>query len=255
MTTGKRILCSVNLRVIVMSQSYVIPFFGIFPEGFKEWRATNKTTPCYDRESGVVIMETWYWVGYLRKQRYFHRSKSGSWTALGYKRGWHDTYTWRTVSSPHEDEILEQRMIEQCQELANLENAARDCAGGKLIPEVLHYLAIPAEHKTKTTTAEARTAQAAWAAAVIAIAGGRCNVTGSRLGLEACHIKPFADCTVTEAYSLTNGVCLTATAHRMLDNGSLSTSNDDPFSALLDMEAVSALLMRKKELEHVDMVG
>ncbi|EJG5414250.1 HNH endonuclease [Salmonella enterica] len=105
-----------------------------------------------------------------------------------------------------------------------------------------HYALTPTEEKYREIKSRARRQQSAWAK--IIKEAGICWVTGSREGLEAAHIKPFSICTAAEAVSLDNGVCLTATVHKMFDSITSidQIPDDEPMRKIMDMDKFVELL-------------
>ncbi|EDL8063703.1 hypothetical protein CTA21_16250 [Salmonella enterica] len=104
------------------------------------------------------------------------------------------------------------------------------------------YAIEPVEDKYRQIQSRARRQQSAWAKLIKE--AGICMVTGSREGLEAAHIKPFAICTAAEAVDLNNGVCLTATVHKIFDSITSidQIAEDEPMRKIMDMDKLAELL-------------
>ncbi|WP_413732945.1 HNH endonuclease [Sodalis sp. RH20] len=204
-------------------------FYGAFPESFKTWKNGDKTQPLIDPDNGIVAM----WFG----GRYRIRNQYGSWATLGnnhYAPNYSSYFVelqssnedWR--SDVYLDLVLDKQMP----------------------PDVQIYVVMPAADKYREIQSLARRQQSQWAKAIKARADGRCYLTGSMLALEAAHIKPFCICSNEDAISLDNGVCLTATVHRLFD--SISTVTDiprvDPLYNLIDLKKMEELITRRDEM-------
>lgn len=221
-----------------------------FFDAVYRWRNSTsvRCESLYFPETGQAAIWANRWRFKAAEYRVFTRNDDGRWTCWGIQEvGWHNRTTYRkSVKHERSSEWLDAELCRQCEVFAHHENLARDLANGVLLPDVLAFVQIPASHKTKAKTVEARTAQKAWAKAVIALAGWRCTVTGTCHALEAAHIKPFVDCSVSEAYSLQNGVCLTASAHRLFDSGQ-EVASDDPLARIVNTKMLEELHMRREQ--------
>ncbi|UAN47218.1 HNH endonuclease [Serratia sp. JSRIV001] len=117
------------------------------------------------------------------------------------------------------------------------EDLVRNICDGELVPEVLELIEMQDSEKTKQVMAKQRIQQTKWASAVKALAGFRCQATGTEYALEACHIKPFSECNNQEAWDIMNGICLTASVHSLYDSGIYEDlSPDDPLTTIIDIK-------------------
>lgn len=198
---------------------------GDFPEGYKEWKATAT-------QGDYLIDPDFKVTAFFYKSRFRLRNEIGQWVTLGSAPIWNTGWHFHVVlqSSNREwlsDYTLERRFNEVCPH------------------DVFEYEIMPLEEKTRQVMAEGRLQQSQWAAAVKAKAGGRCMVTGSTVGLQACHIKPFAICTAAEAVDVANGICLTASIHALFDSGAELPAGD-PLATIIDKAKWAALLKQRE---------
>jgi hypothetical protein len=225
-------------------------YFHTHSKGFNKWNGGNREEPLIDLELGTMFF---FYQGRVRV-----RYSETSWVTLGancnYGRFWDTEMV--VLKSTNRDWLsawsLEYRIMRPLVELAHVMNAAHDIGDGTIHPEVVDYLTVPAAAKTKEITALSRVAQQKWSRAVIALAGGRCDLTGTTYALDAAHIKPFKDCNDREAYDLANGVCLTASAHRLFDAGLLTSVAHDPLMQIIDADAAQTLIARRDAVMATD---
>lgn len=184
------------------------------PDGFDRWWKGDRATPLFDSDGRVAF---WY------RNRVRIRDELGQWETLGYQSIYGSSYFYWLVLSPRHKESFSDYVLDRA-------------LGRELIPED-----IP---KTRTVETQARLQQTAWAKAIKA-RDGKCIVTGSRIALEACHIKPFAECTHAEAVALDNGVTLTASVHALLDSGQ-ELDLSDPLSSIMDIEKYLSIVARQR---------
>lgn len=201
-------------------------YYGKFPEGWEKWN--GKAT-----ENDYLIGENG-WIAFRFRGRFRMRSPSGSWETLGYSPIWGSGYShWTELQSTNREWFSD--------------NALEAAFSRMVPPVVLEWAIVPMAEKTRQVMAEGRLQQSQWAKAVKNMYGNKCAVTGSTVGLEACHIKPFAECTPAEAVDLNNGVCLTASVHALFDSGAQLPA-DDPLAKIIDPRKWALLLERRKEL-------
>ncbi|THA90239.1 HNH endonuclease [Enterobacter hormaechei] len=189
------------------------------PDGFDSWRAGDKSTPLIDSDGNVAM----YYAGRIRV-----RDAHGFWETLGYQQIYQSSYFyWLVLSESNRDWKSD---------------AVLDWAlGNMLMPQD-----VIEEAKTRPVEAQARLQHTAWAQAIKS-RDGACVVTGSTYALEACHVKPFAVCTVAEARDLDNGVTLTASVHSLLDSGIRDLNPADPLTSIVKVDAWTELCRRVDE--------
>lgn len=209
-------------------------YYGKRPERMIDLYNQKVTDPVNDMETGMTAFR---YQGFVRL-----RYPNGNWISLYLSSnfGRRDGF-WCELQSSNErwysPYFLESTLMGNVHLQAINEDSARDICGGKLIPEVLEIFEMPASEKTKVAMAKQRIQQSKWANAVKALANHRCQATGTRYALEACHIKPFSECNDLEAWDLTNGICLTASVHSIYDAGLHNElSRDDPLTTLINVE-------------------
>ncbi|MBG0557279.1 MULTISPECIES: HNH endonuclease signature motif containing protein [Enterobacter] len=209
-------------------------YYGKRPERMIDLYNQKVTDPINDMESGMTAF--WYH-GFVRL-----RYPNGDWISLYLSSnfGRRDGF-WCVLQSSNErwysSNFLESALMGNIHLQAINEDSARDVCCGKLIPEVLEIFEMPASEKTKEAMAKQRIQQSKWATAVKALAGYKCQATGTQYALEACHIKPFSKCNDLEAWDVTNGICLTASVHTVYDAGlHEALSPEDPLTALISVE-------------------
>lgn len=203
-------------------------FYGRFPEGFSTWKYQDKKYPLLDPD-GTIAM--WF------EGRYRIRNQNGQWSTLGnnhYAPNYSSYFVklqssnkdWR--SDTYLDRILDKQMP----------------------PDVRTFIITPASEKYREVQSQIRRQQSQWAKAIKALANNLCYLTDSELALEAAHIKPFCLCSNMEAVSLDNGVCLTATAHRLFD--SISNATDiptaDPLYKLINIQKLEELILLREQM-------
>jgi len=209
-------------------------YYGKYPERIIDLYNQKVTDPVNDLDTGITAFR---FQGFIRL-----RYPDGDWISLYLSSnfGRRDGF-WCVLQSSNEywysSYFLELTLMGNVHLQAINEDSARDFCGGKLIPEVLEIFEMPASEKTKKVMAKQRIQQSKWANAVRALANHRCQATGTRYALEACHIKPFSECNDLEAWDLTNGICLTASVHTIYDAElHKKLSQDDPLTALINVE-------------------
>lgn len=218
-------------------------YYGKRPNGMIDLYNQKVTDPVNDLETGMAAF--WY-RGFVRL-----RDPNGNWISLYLSSnfGRRDGF-WCELQSSNEywysSYFLESILMGNVHLQAINEDSARDICSGKLIPEVLEIFEMLASEKTKEAMAKQRIQQSKWANAVKALANHRCQATGTRYALEACHIKPFSECNDQEAWDLTNGICLTASVHTLYDEGLHNQlSEDDPLTALINIKTLKKSRVNK----------
>ncbi|BDH45214.1 hypothetical protein TUM12370_12580 [Salmonella enterica subsp. enterica serovar Choleraesuis] len=209
-------------------------YYGKFPKGMSALNNDPSTGTINDYETGITVF--WY-AGYIRLR---HPDKSWVSLYVSSNYGRRDGY-WCVLqpSNPkcYDAYFLEYILMGEVHQHAITEDLARTIGGGKLLAEVVEVLEMPASEKTRQVMKKQRIQQTKWASAIKALAGFKCQATGTRYALEACHIKPFAECTNEEAWDLANGICLTASVHALYDSGLYECLDpDDPLTAIINIQ-------------------
>lgn len=205
-------------------------FYGPYPEGFETWKNGNKNQPLLD-PNGIVAI--WF------EDRYRIRNQHGNWATLG---------------NNHYAPSYSSYFVELQSSNKNWRsNGYLDLVFDKQMPpDVRVFVAMPAAEKYREVQSLARRQQSQWAKAIKALANGRCYLTDSTLALEAAHIKPFCLCSNEDAVSLDNGVCLTATIHRLFD--SVSTLADipktDPLYKLINLKKLEEMIALREHMNY-----
>lgn len=202
-------------------------YYGPFPKGFERWRTQyNRQTHTLMDSTGLAALDY--------DDHFYIRGLDGEWTALGKSVVFRRFY-WVELAddNPH-----------------NHSKRFLDKVFSRYMPQAVQdYIIMPLEEKTREITTLARRQQSQWAKAVRERGGNVCYVTGSSMALEAAHLKPFAICSVAEAVALDNGVCLTASVHRLFDSISsideLPTS--DPLLKCIDRKKLAELIDRRNQ--------
>lgn len=214
---------------------------GGFPEGFRTWWRAFQNDPRTPAPNPKPLIDAEGRAAMIHRGRLRVRSAIGNWESLGYNH-WTggDYYNWVELQTCNKA-WLSSRVLEQ---LFN----------GQMPPAEQEYVILPADEKYRQIESVARRQQSQWAKAIKALATGKCRVTGSTLALEAAHIKPFAICSAAEAVALSNGVCLTATVHKLFDSISSvdDIPKDDPMRQVMNLDALAELIARRNKMNAHD---
>ncbi|EAT4124879.1 HNH endonuclease [Salmonella enterica] len=200
-----------------------------FPAGFDAWSKGDREHPLMD-DKGYVAM--WY------RGRYRIRDPFGFWKSLGRKSNYGRNYYFVELQKTNSDWLSDWMLDSLLDDRISAEEQA--------------FVIMPLAEKTREVESLARRQQSQWANAIRARAGNRCWITGSVVSLEAAHLKPFCLCSPAEAVSLDNGVCLTASVHRLFDRISAldELPEGDPIIALIDRQKMDELIRRRDTLNQ-----
>jgi len=200
-----------------------------FPEGFDAWSMKDKSQPLMD-DRGYVAM--WY------QNRYRIRDPLGRWKSLGRKSNYGHNYYFVELQETNKD-WLSNWFLEKL-------------LSRKIPTEEQAFILMPLDEKTREIESIARRQQSQWAKAIRARAGNRCWITNSVVSLEAAHIKPFSICSPEEAVDLDNGVCLTASIHKLFDSISSidELPENDQIVKLIDRKKMDELIHKRDALNQ-----